>query len=172
MLPDRTTFGFMSSAYAGLGYPCHESPEFKFIQNAAKTATEIACAKQMKEIASGYIERLASSTEHYSSLYEHGFAKGNYADSAFLQHLPIEEFAALLIIDSSPNDRLFASLCRRYDLLQHRSHNLHDEFAWLHGLKSYLEGLAAKENPPYQHLQELRIRYYFEQIENGTGEKF
>jgi len=102
----------------------------------------------------------------------YGFAKGNYADSAFLQHIPIEEFAALLIIDSSPNDQLFASLCRRYDLLQHRSHNLHDEFAWLHGLKSYLEGVTVKENPPYQHLQELRIRYYFEQIENGTGEKF
>lgn len=172
MLPDRTTFGFMSLAYAGLGYPCHESPEFQFIQKAAKIATEIACAKQMKEVASGYIERLASSTEHYSSLYEHGFAQGNYADSAFLQHLPIEEFAALLIIDSSPNDRLFASLCRRYELLQQRSHNLRDEFEWLHRLKSYLEGLAAKESPPYQHLQELRIRYYFEQIENGTGEKF
>lgn len=161
LLPDRKTFGFMSVSYAGLGYPAQESDAFGKIRSLVKGATDLACAQQMKDIAAQYTQRLLSDPNAYGSLYEYGFEDGNYADVAFLHNLNVAEFAQLLIVESSPNDRLFASLAQRYESERHHSWRLKEEYEWLARLRCELVSLATSEDSPYKQLLNKKIEYYF-----------
>jgi hypothetical protein len=169
LLPDIKTFGFTSTAYAGLSYSSRDTEDFKAIYRLVVTATEIMLAKQMKGIAANYIQRLASNSENYSSLYEYGFDDHNYADIAFLHYLSVTDFARLLIIDSSPNDRLVASLARRYENERHHSFRLKDEYEWLVKLKQELVKTMNSATAPYKQLLLIRIDYYFDLIEKGIS---
>ncbi|GHS84147.1 hypothetical protein PAGU2196_49810 [Pseudomonas sp. PAGU 2196] len=172
LIADKKTFDFIPDSYGGLGYTSKDDDSFKFIYKLTKIATQMACDKDIKDKAANYIKILESSKENYSSLYELGINKGNYGNAAILQHIPVDQFSKLLIVDSSPNAQLFASLARRYESIRYRRHELHAEFDWLTRLKAHLDDLARTTPPPFRNLLELRIKYYFELIETGTGIEF
>ncbi|MBF0675514.1 P-loop NTPase fold protein [Pseudomonas sp.] len=167
LTPDLTTFGFLSTAYAGLGYASHDTEDFKEIYTLVKEATELMCANKMKEISAHYIQRLASNSDAYSSLYEYGMQEDNYAEVAFLHYLDATDFARLLIVDSAPNDKLFASLANRY--AGERSFRLREEHEWLAKLKVELVNILNRAAAPYRQLLTLRVGYYFELIEKSIA---
>lgn len=169
LIPDRKTFGYLSGAYASLTYASNDTEEFRKIHKLVKSATDIACAKEMESISASFIKRLASDSDSYIALYEYGFDNGNYADVAFLHNLDIAEFSRILIIDSSPNDRLFASLTRRYENERHHSFRLKEEYDWLTKLKIKLTDIINHNKAPYKNLLTMRTNYYFDLIEDSIN---
>lgn len=163
--PDSKAFGHGGLGYGGLGFGAHDSEEFKSIYKLVEHATKLACAQKMKEISQTYTQRLKSDSDAYDSLHEYGFENENYAGIAFLHNVNTAEFAKLLIIDSCPNDKLLASLTRRYEGEHHHSHRLSEEYPWLDIVKNELKELIRLETPPHKQLLTMRIDYHFELIE-------
>ena len=130
--PDLDMFGLTGGSYGGLGYGSNDSPEFGDIYSAVRATTNASFANKMREIASAYLERIGNDPEEFSSLYEFGVEKGDCAGAPFLHFIDPKDFAHLMVMDSSPNDRLLASLHRRYELdSSGQTHALVEEYDWL-----------------------------------------
>lgn len=166
---DRSAFALGETGAAGLGYSSSETPEFQAISAMMKDAVEEIGRRKMREVAAGYIERLAASDDNYSSLYEYGAQDGNYAATPFLHYIKPREFARLLIADSRPNDHLFASLVKRYEYDHPIRNALTAEYDWTESLKAEMLDLIDAETAPFQHLLQLRVGYYFDKIGEGIG---
>ncbi|MBI6711002.1 hypothetical protein ACTACM_00935 [Pseudomonas fragariae (ex Marin et al. 2024)] len=162
-------FGMGGTGALGLGYSSSDTPEFRAIYSMMTKASDEVFRRQMQTVAGGYVERLASSTDNYSSLYEYGVQDGNYAATPFLQFIDVKDFAKLLIIDSCSNDQLFASLIKRYehDFMSRKA--LADEYDWIDSVKAELLRIISTETVPFAQLLKLRVDYYFEKIGEGIG---
>ncbi|MER2906825.1 P-loop NTPase fold protein [Morganella morganii] len=164
-----SAFGVGGTGAFGLGYSSSDTPEFQAIFNMMKMASDEVCRRQMQAVAGGYVERLAASTDNYSSLYEYGVQDGNYAATPFLQFIDVKEFAKLLIIESCSNDQLFMSLIKRYehDFMSRKA--LVDEYDWTDSLKAELLRIINTETAPFAQLLKLRVDYYFGKIGEEIG---
>jgi signal recognition particle receptor subunit beta len=166
---NKKAYGFDGMGAFGLGYPSSNSPEFRTIYLTVKQATEDVERRHLKEVAEGYVSRLASNPDSYSSLFEYGVHDENYGGAAFLHHIDVDEFARLLIVDSCSNDRLFACLIQRFENDHQRGGTLRDEYDWLDDLKRYLLRMAEAEVVPFKAVLRKRVEHYFEKIEEGIG---
>jgi hypothetical protein len=166
--PARDLFTPMGGAYGGLGYGCKDTVEFRAIYKTVRAATNRSFENLMEETAGTFIERISRDRQSYSSLHKYGIEEGNYADAPFLHHIDPDAFASLIIEDSSPNGMLLASLHARYEMEKH-NRALSVEYPWISVLRSHLEAIASKAEPPHQELLAIRIKYYFDKIEEAIG---
>ncbi|WP_342643920.1 P-loop NTPase fold protein [Rhodoligotrophos ferricapiens] len=166
--PDRGLFTPMGGSYGGLGYGSKDTSEFRAIYKTVRAATNLSFADRMKEIAGTFIERINKDREAYSSLHKYGVEEGNYADSPFLHYVDPDAFARVIIRDSSPDGQLLASLHARYEMEKH-NRALSDEYPWIKALRSRLEAIASEAEPPHRELLAIRIKYYFDKIEQAVG---
>ncbi|SEP32445.1 P-loop NTPase fold protein [Pseudomonas sp. ok266] len=169
LLAETGAFGLGGTGALGLGYSSSDTPEFQAIYSMMKKATDEVFHRQMQTVAGGYVERLAASTDNYSSLYEYGVQDGNYAATPFLQFIDVKDFAKLLIIDSCSNEQLFASLIKRYEHDHMSRKALADEYDWTDSLKAELLRIISTETAPFAELLKLRLDYYFGKIGEGIG---
>lgn len=151
------------------GYQSCDIQQFRDIYAMVKNASEEVGRSRMQGVAAGYVARLAVGQDSYPSLYEYGVQVENYGGTPFLHHVPVEDFAQLLIVDSRSNDQLFASLAKRYehDFAGHQA--LADEYNWTDDLKSRLLSNVEAEPVPFAQLLRARVGYYFELIGRGIG---
>jgi len=160
-------WGFLTSdmdTYLGYGYTAKDDAVFKRIRKKVKKYTREAFKKKMEKIASQYINRIKSNPNEYPSLYEHGFNEGKYGDVPFLHFIPAKDFAEVVVVNSVPDRKLFASLIERYKQ-DKQKYALSDEHSWLKELRVQLELIAKSTKPPHKHLIEGWTRNNFEQIE-------
>lgn len=169
LVSDRNAFTLDGMGSLNMGYPSSNDPKFRAIYEIVKQAIQDVERKEMQKIADTYVSRLASDSDSYSSLFENGVHEENYGNVAFLHHIDVIEFAKLLIVDACSNDRLFASLVARFEYDLQRGAMLRDEYQWLVDLKRHLLQIADLEDAPFQDALRVRVKYYFEKIEQGIG---
>ncbi len=167
--PNKGAYGFDSMSAAGLGYSSYANQEFLSIYAMVKEACAEVKRRQMRDVAGAYVARLEAEPDSYSSLYEHGVQEQNYGATPFLQHIAVEDFSRLLIVDSRSNDRLFACLVKRYEHNHSGHQSLQAEYDWAEMLKAHLLARADVDTPPFAQLLRKRVNYYFEMIGEGIG---
>ncbi|OJX71910.1 P-loop NTPase fold protein [Magnetospirillum sp. 64-120] len=166
--PERDLFGYSGGAYAGLGYGSHETPEFKAILSAVRSATFAAFAERMRLAAPSFFDRLKADSEACSLLHKYR-SDGGFADAAILHHIDVDAFAHFAVRDWVVNGQLLSSMVARYEG-DRRQGELADEHAWLDALRTRLDALSATAEPPHKALIERRIGYYFGEIGSAVND--
>jgi hypothetical protein len=167
LVPARELFGHHSGSYAALGYHSSDTEDFQKIKQSLGDASRIAFSWKMQGEAETLFARLMKGdVTAYASLHEYGVDEHNYGGVEILHYIDVSKFADIMIIDSRPNDHLFAALKFRYDNETHQG-ALASEYNWIHELYGKLEQSAAKTLPPYKKLLEIRISIVFGKIKDA-----
>jgi hypothetical protein len=156
-------FGLMGGSYAALVYNEHDTKEFAAVNQLVAAASARALDCSMKRAAVDLIFRLTADPENGSMLYEWSLRDRNYGGVAILNHIPFTQFADLLLVDGKLNDKLMAAL---HECYQHRYETeLAPELDWLHQLRTELSQRISMLAPPYRQFGELRLPYWFKEID-------
>ncbi len=156
-------FGFSAGSYAGLTYNEADTPEFAPIRQLVAAASQRALERDMKTSAPELLNRLRSDPEDGQMLHKWGIGDGNYGGVAILHNIAVADFADLVLIDGKPNDRLMATVGERHR--QGYDSALDPEMNWLRQLRSELLKRAAALPPPYKQFAEMRLNYWFQDLD-------
>ena len=150
--PNRSIFresGLSSNAWAGYVFYSHEDPRFAEIKANLGAAVERLFSEKMKAAAPTLMERLAGPGGDYKALYEGSKDADDYGGVAILHHVPVADFAGLMLRDGCANRDLSAALVRRYQYWG-RDGDLLVERPWLEALKQELDARAEALGPPFE----------------------
>lgn len=163
LLSSPELFGPGSGAYAGLVYNDDDNPAFVEIFELVRAAAKRALERRMALEAPALLQRLRDDPGDASMLYEWGVAKQNYAGTAILHNIAINDMVDLLLDDGKFEDRLLAALKERYALGEHDT-ALDPEKPWLLTLHAELVRRVALLPPPYRVFGERRLGYWFDKL--------
>ncbi len=149
--PNRSIFSEsgMTDAWAGYAFCFVEDPRFPKIKAHLGAAVERLFSDKMKAAAPTLMERLAQPGDDGKALYEGAEAQDHFGGVAILHHVPVSDFADLLLKDGRANRDLSAALVRRYQYWG-RDAEMLVERPWLEALKQELEIRAEDLGPPFE----------------------
>jgi hypothetical protein len=156
---------FGGGAYAGFGYNGADTPEFKELHDLVEAAAARALDKRLQSEATALLAGLTSGPPNGAALYECGLDEQKYAGHAILHHIPVAQFADLLMADSKINDHVLASLAQRYAL--GANNLLAAERPWISALRSELDRRVAADTAPFKQWNQPRIAYTFDGIDKN-----
>lgn len=166
--PAPELFRIVGGSYAGLVYNENDTVAFAEIRALVAAASARALDRRMQATAPELLARLQADPEDGSMLHEWGVANGNFAGVAILNHIVVGDFADIALIDGKPNDKLLAALNERYR--QGYEDTLAPEFEWLKQLHTELLKRAALLDPPYRAFSEMRLIYWFGDIDKRVAQ--
>lgn len=166
--PAPELFGIAGGSYAGLVYNENDTVAFAAIRALVAAASARALDRRMQATAPDLLSTLQADPEDGSMLHEWGVANGKFAGVAILNHIAVGDFADVALIDGKPNDKLLAALNERYR--QGYEDTLAPEFKWLKQLRTELLNRAALLDPPYRAFSEMRLKYWFRDIDKCVAQ--
>lgn len=163
LLSSPELFGPGSGAYGGLVYNDDDNPVFVEIFELVRAAAGRALERRMGVEAPALLQRLKDDPGDASMLYEWGLARQNYAGTAILHNIAVNDMADLLLDDGKLEDRLLAALKERYALGENDT-ALDSEKPWLLALHAELDRRVTLLPPPYRAFAERRLGYWFDKL--------
>jgi hypothetical protein len=149
--PNRSIFSDsgMNDAWAGYAFCFAEDPRFPRIKAHLGEAVERLFSDNMKAAAPALMEQLAKPDDEGEVLYDGAQDAGQYGGVAILHHVPVGDFADLMVQDGRANRHLNAALNRRYQYWG-RDAEMLQERPWLEALKEELDRRAEALGPPFE----------------------
>lgn len=139
--------GFADS-WGGYGFCCSEDPRFAPGKAYLQAAVARIFEAQMKIAGPSLIDLLRQPGQEGEALYEGKPEEGFYGGIAILHHLPVGDFADVLLDDGKLNRPLFAALVRRYQYWMTETELLAEK-PWLDALKAELDARADALGAPF-----------------------
>lgn len=148
--PERSIFDSSGNhGWAGFAFCCAEDPRFQAIQDYLEAAVGRVYDKAMQAATPALMQMLRQPGYDGKALYDAApGADTHYGGTAILHHIPIADFAGLLLDAGRPNRDLIGALARRYQYWGGEPTMLVEE-PWLKSLHADLLARGAAFGPPF-----------------------
>lgn len=150
LMPERSVFGgsSFSDGWAGITYCCPEDPRFVRIKRHLEAAVGRVFDKAMKAEAPALMDQLRRPGGDGKAIFDASPGSGYYGGVAILHHIPVGDFADVLLDDGRANRKLFAALTLRYQYWGSKPEML-VERPWLERLRCELDTRADALGAPF-----------------------
>ena len=141
--------GGFNDVWAGFGFCYAEDQRFVAIKSKLRDAVERRFGEQMRRVAPALLEALRQVDDDGDALYASSDGQSRFGSTPILHHLPVADFADLMVKDGRANGALSAALSRRYQYWG-RDQEMLVERPWLETLKRELDSRAEALGSPFE----------------------